>query len=91
MKTAEIVIKNKTGLHARPAATFSATAAKFKSDIKIKNLTKDSAEISAKSPVRILTLGISQGTKILITASGEDEEAALSALVSLIDGGFGEV
>ena len=91
MTTAEVTIKNKTGLHARPATTFSSTAAKFKSDIKVKNLVRDSAEVSAKSPVRILTLGISQGTRIRITASGEDEETAVSTLVSLIDGGFGEL
>ena len=91
MTTAEVTVKNKTGLHARPAAAFSSTAAKFKSDIKVKNLTRDSTEVSAKSPVRILTLGVSQGTQIRIIASGEDEQLAVSTLVSLVEDGFGEL
>lgn len=91
MVTAEITIKNKTGLHARPAATFSAAAAKFRSDIKVKNLDRDTAEVNAKSTVRILTLAISQGIRIRLTASGEDEETALATLVALIEDGFGEL
>jgi len=91
MVTAEVIIKNKTGLHARPAATFSTTAAKFKSDIKVKNLNRDSAEVNAKSTVRVLTLAISQGMRIQLTVNGEDEEPAVDALVALIEGGFGEL
>jgi len=91
MTTAEVTVKNKTGLHARPAATFASTAAKFKSEVKVKNLARNSAEVSAKSPVRILTLAISQGAKIQISASGEDEKEAVSTLTALIDEGFGEL
>ena len=91
MTTRETTVKNKTGLHARPASTFVETAAKFKSVIKIKNLDKDSAEVNAKSIIKILTLSMSQGTNIRISAEGEDEVEAVDTLIELVDGGFGEL
>ncbi|MGE4485985.1 MAG: HPr family phosphocarrier protein [Oscillospiraceae bacterium] len=91
MTIGETTVKNKTGLHARPAATFATMAAKFKSKISIKNLDTDSKEVNAKSVVSVLTLGMSKGTKARITADGEDADEAVSMLTSLIDGGFGEI
>lgn len=90
MTTEAVQVTNKTGLHARPAATLCMEANKYKSDIRIKNLDKDGAEVNAKSTVRIMTIGASQGVTVQISANGEDEEAAVSALISLIEGGFGE-
>lgn len=90
MAIGETTVINKTGLHARPAATLAKTAAKFKSKISIKNLNIDSEEVNAKSVVSILTLGMSQNTKVRITANGEDANEALSTLITLIDSGFGE-
>ncbi len=90
MKTAETMVKNKTGLHARPAAAFSSAAASFQSVVKVKNLDKGK-EVNAKSVVRVLSLGMSQGTRICVSAEGADEEAAVNTLVSLVDGGFGEL
>jgi len=87
----ETMVVNKTGLHARPAATFASAAAKFKSKITIKNLDTDSKEVNAKSAVSVLTLGMSQNTKIRITADGEDADDAVAALTTLIDAGFGEL
>ena len=66
------VVKNETGLHARPASLFVQKAAKFKSTIKIK---KDGKEGNAKS----------NGSEITISCTGEDEQEALNALIDLLD------
>lgn len=87
MYSKAIVVENKTGLHARPASTFVSTALKFKSNISI---TKDSKKVNAKSIILILSLGVSIGSKITITAEGPDEEAAVSVLCDLINSRFGE-
>lgn len=91
MTIRETTVKNKTGLHARPASSFVETAAKFKSAIKIKNIDKDSAEVNAKSIIKLLTLSMSQGTNIRISAEGEDEVEAVDTLIELVDSGFGEL
>ncbi len=91
MTIRETTVKNKTGLHARPASSFVETAAKFKSTIKIKNIDKDSAEVNAKSIIKLLTLSMSQGTNIRISAEGEDEVEAVDTLIELVDSGFGEL
>lgn len=83
------VIKNKTGLHARPASEFIACAKKFKSNILIGRANKEE-KVNAKSIVLLLALGISQGEAIEIRADGEDEVEAVDTLVALIDSGFNE-
>lgn len=77
-----IVIKNETGLHARPASLFVQKAAKFKSGIK---LQKDGKEANAKSIISVLSLGASKGSEITIICNGEDEQDALNGLVELLD------
>ena len=81
MQSKKIVIKNETGLHARPAALFVQTAGKFISNIKVK---KDSKEADAKSIMGIMALGVSKGDEIEIITRGEDEKEALEALVDLL-------
>jgi len=76
------VVKNETGLHARPASMFVQKAAKFKSQIK---LQKEGKEANAKSIISVLSLGASKGSKITISCTGEDEKDALAALVDLLD------
>ncbi len=83
------VVKNKTGLHARPASEFIGAAGKFKSKITIKRVDEDE-DANAKSIVMLLSLGLGQGTEIEITAKGEDEVDAVDTLIALIDSGFGE-
>lgn len=87
MYTVKVEVKNKTGLHARPAATFVKTANKFKSGITIK---KDGKEANAKAILSVLTLGAAMGSVVSITADGEDEQQAVSTLVELIESKFGE-
>lgn len=91
MVTREAKIINKTGLHARPAAELSSLAMKFESNIKIKNLSRNGIEANAKSIMRVLALGISQGMQVAICADGADEEQAVDHMVELINSGFGEI
>ena len=91
MYARETVVINPTGLHARPAMAFSRTASKFQSQIRIKNLDTDSAEVNAKSTMRILTIAMSKGVKIRVIAEGEDEREAVDALIALVDSGLGEI
>ena len=90
MVSAQTTIVNATGLHARPASLFVAEAKKFASAITIKNVDKDTAPVNAKSIMMILAAGLGTGTKIEVACDGEDEQAALDALIALIDSGFGE-
>lgn len=84
----QVEIINKTGLHARPASDFVLLAKKYESKITI---CKEGGEpINAKSMVRLLAECIGQGTKVEITAEGNDEQAAADALVALVESGFGE-
>ena len=82
MKAAkEIVIKNKTGLHARPAALFVQIANKFDSDITI---IKEDQEVNGKSIMGILMLAAEKGAKLIIIAEGEDAEAAVAELTDIL-------
>jgi phosphocarrier protein HPr len=85
--TKEIEIQNKLGLHARAAAKLVHTAARFKSDIKVR---KGTEEVDAKSILGILLLAAGPGTRISVTASGEDEGEAVSSIEQLIDSRFDE-
>ncbi|WP_066495888.1 HPr family phosphocarrier protein [Abyssisolibacter fermentans] len=82
MKSANIVVKNKVGLHARPAALFVQRASKFLSDIYIK---RDNKEINGKSIMGIMALGVSYGDEITIIASGDDENEAIDTLVDFLN------
>jgi phosphocarrier protein len=78
----DFIIKNKTGLHARPASAFVKTANTFKCDIR---LQKDDQAIDAKSIISLLTLGAGQGARLTITTDGEDEEVAMKVLLLLLE------
>ena len=76
-----LVIKNKQGLHARPAALFVQVANKFDSAITVK---KDDEIVNGKSIMGILILGAEKGTRIDIEADGEDAGRAISELTDLV-------
>jgi len=82
-----LTIRNKVGLHARPASLFVREATKFKSTI---TAIHGEAQANAKSILNVLTLGANQGTKLIVRAEGEDAEAALQALTVLNDSNYGE-
>jgi phosphocarrier protein HPr len=80
-------IKNRLGLHARAAVKFVNLANRFAADVRIE---KDGSDVDGKSILGILTLAATQGSEITLRLDGEDEAAALRAIVELIDGRFGE-
>ena len=88
MITRDIEIKNKLGLHARAAAKLVHTAARFKSDIKIR---KGDEEVDGKSILGILLLAAGRGSVVTVRAAGDDEGDALNAVQELIDRKFDEV
>ena len=90
MQTAELVVRNKVGLHARPAATFVKAAGSFKCNLRVRNLTAQRGPVNAKSIISVLTLGVEQGHTVEIAADGEDEAQAVEALRRLVDSNFGE-
>lgn len=83
----EVMLKNQVGLHARPATFFIQKANEFKSSIWIE---KEERRVNAKSLLGILSLGIVGGTTIKVIADGSDEQAAVDALVDLVDSGFSD-
>lgn len=76
-----VVVKNKTGLHARPAALFVQVAGNFNSLIWIQ---KDEKKVNAKSIMGIMSLGVSKGATITIIANGDDEVKAVETLAELL-------
>ena len=84
------MVRNPSGLHARPASIFVKRAMDFTCDIQVRNVTKDSEKKSAKSILSLMGLGLKQGNDIEITADGVDEQEAVDALVELVDSGCGE-
>ena len=78
----EIVIKNKQGLHARPAALFVQLANKFDSTISIK---RQSQEVNGKSIMGILLLAAEKGSRITLIADGSDAPEAIEQLARLLE------
>ena len=83
----ELDIRNRLGLHARAAAKLVHTASRFRSTIRIR---REQEEVDGKSILGILLLAASQGTKITVSAAGDDEAAAVEAISKLVDGRFDE-
>ena len=90
MRSIELEIRNPSGLHARPAALFVRTAGTQRARIRVRNVTRGSAEVDAKSLISVIGLGVSSGHRIEVTADGDDEEAALEAVRAAVEGGLGE-
>lgn len=83
----EITIRNKLGLHARPAMAFVDVASKFNSDIRV---VKGKEAVDGKSIMQMLLLAATQGTKLMVHADGPDADQALDALDELVKDGFYE-
>jgi phosphocarrier protein len=90
MRAVEIVVPNASGLHARPATLFTQKAAEFQARITVENLDRGKGPVDAKSLLLLLTVGVSRDHRIRLSADGADEDAAIEALVALIDSGLGE-
>jgi len=82
-----VTIKNRAGMHARPAALLVQTANRFASDI---YLEKDGEKINGKSIMGILTLAATYNSSIKIIADGSDEQQALQSICTLFENKFEE-
>ena len=80
-------IRNKRGLHARASAKFVKCAERFDAEIVV---IKDAQAVAATSIMGLMTLAATPGSVIHIAASGPDATAALNALGTLVESGFGE-
>lgn len=83
-----VKISNRQGLHARPAAEFVKLASTFESEIQVR---KDDLEVNGKSIMGVMMLAAEPGSELELRARGTDADAALDALTTLVDDGFGEV
>lgn len=92
MSEAEVTVevRNRSGLHARPAASFVRAAGAFVSDLTVTNHGRDDRTASAKSVIGVMGLGVARGHRITIHAAGEDAQAAIAALHALVAAGLGE-
>jgi phosphocarrier protein len=82
MYKVDVILKNETGLHARPASLFVREANNYKSIIR---LIKDSKEYNGKSIMSVLSMAACKDTKITIIAEGEDELESVNALKNLLN------
>ena len=81
MKEFTFVVTDKNGLHARPAGTIASCAKKYKSDIKI---YKDEKEADAKRLLSVMSLGATNGARLIFKLDGEDEDNAQKELLKLL-------
>lgn len=80
-------IVNSLGLHARPAAAFVKIAGRFRCHLAVR---KDEMEVNGKSIMGMMMLAAECGSELHLRAEGDDAEQAVAALVTLVQGGFGE-
>ena len=83
----EVEVPNSLGLHARPAMQLVDLANRFNAQIEI---AKADQSVDAKSIMQVMTLAATQGTKLTLTAHGDDATEAVVALAKLVAQGFGE-
>jgi multiphosphoryl transfer protein len=83
--SAELRVRNPTGLHARPAAILASTARRFNADVR---LHRGAREANARSVTAIMGLEIGGGDRLVLSASGPEARAALDALVPLMEAGL---
>jgi phosphocarrier protein HPr len=83
----EVIVINKLGVHARPAAMFVKVANKFESDITVE---KDGEEVNGKSIMGLMMLAAGQDARLIIAAQGRDALAAVNELAALFQRKFDE-
>lgn len=82
MSNAEIIVKSKYGIHARPAADLAKLASHFSSDI---NVSLRNKKVNGKSVLGLLTLGAGRGEKLLVNAIGDDSALAIESIRNFIN------
>ncbi len=83
----QLTIVNRRGLHARASARFVKCAEAYDAEIRV---TKDGQTVGGTSIMGLMTLAAAPGCKVELEAEGPDAAAALDALSTLVEGGFGE-
>lgn len=83
----EVLIVNKLGIHARPAALFVKTANRFKCDIFVE---KDGEKVNGKSIMGLMMLAAGPGSRLLVHAEGNDAPSALAEIEALVAAKFNE-
>lgn len=81
----EFTIRNKLGIHARPAAQFVKTASQFSCNIAVE---KDGEQVDGKSIMGLMMLAAGHGSVLVVSADGEDAEGALAAIEDLVNRNF---
>lgn len=87
MKEITVTVRNRAGIHTRPASMIVRTASKFSSEFFIE---KDGYEINGKSIIGVMTLAAEQGAELNLSFEGPDEDLAAAAMTELFESGFGE-
>lgn len=87
MRSIDIVISNKLGLHARAAAKLTQLASTFNSDI---HIARNDQRVNAKSIMGVMMLAAGMGVTVRVDASGDDAEQALEQIQALFESRFGE-
>jgi len=87
MLSRTVVVANRLGLHARAAARFVHLASRYQAQVRV---THGSQTMDGKSIMGILLLAAAAGSRLTVSADGEDERAAVDALCGFIETGFGE-
>ena len=87
--TASAVLVNAVGLHARPSVKLTQCAKRFTAKIELA-LVADGPWTDAKSPVKVMRVKAPQGATLYFRVTGPDGEAALAAVLALVNDGFGE-
>ena len=84
---ARVIVSNKLGLHARPAAQFVKLSSRFRAEILI---ARDDVEVNGKSIMGVMMLVAEKGAQLVIRGMGEDAEQAVGELAALVERGFDE-
>ncbi len=85
------VIRNPSGLHARPAAVFVKTVGRHDADVLVTDLGTGKGPASGASLISLMSLGVTQGTRVRVDATGPDASTVIGELEKLVADGFGEV
>ena len=87
----EALIRNPSGLHARPAATFVKTVGRYASTVTVADLDAGRGPVSGASLISLMSLGVAKGTRVRVEASGPDAPSVIHELEALVNDGFGEM
>lgn len=82
-----LTIRNRLGLHARPAMAFVDTAKGYVSSVRV---VRETIEVDGKSIMEVMMLAATQGTELVMVCEGDDAEACCEALRLLVESRFGE-